>query len=92
MAKYFKSETKTLIIKVEFNAGHDIVLEPLKIKLENVGTINSITQDGNSGDIFVIRNGVILSAPFDTVLGDELDFYRTDDSVEGYIHLTGTHP
>lgn len=80
---------KDIRIDVFFEAGHDVTYK-ITIDAYNASSIVSMTEIGSSGGFTMLLNGVSTLAPFNLVAGDELQFFRNDDSVDGIIRLMGT--
>ena len=81
---------KEVFIKGIFQEGQ-FDLPTITIDADNIGTFDTLTQDGNSGTITFEVNGVAETLPFSLSIGDELDASRTDATSVGFYKIGGDY-
>jgi len=63
------------------------VLAQYVMTSEDAGTYTTLTDDGASGTISILINGVALSLPYTTIVGDTVDASRTINTAAGWFKL-----
>jgi hypothetical protein len=73
-------------LKGNFQANRG-VLDQYVMTSEDVGTYTTLTDDGASGTVSILINGVALSLPYTAIAGDTLDASRTINTAAGWFKL-----
>jgi hypothetical protein len=63
------------------------VLAQYVMTSEDVGTYTTVTNDGASGTVSILINGVALSLPYTAIVGDTVDASRTINTAAGWFKL-----
>ena len=63
------------------------VLNTYTVTVTDAGTYTSITNDGASGTITALRNGISISLPITLVAGDTIDLSRSIITAAGWWQL-----
>jgi hypothetical protein len=63
------------------------VLAQYVMTSEDVGTYTTVTNDGASGTVSILINGVALSLPYTAIAGDTVDASRTINTAAGWFKL-----
>lgn len=82
--------TKPLSIKI-FIDENTFDFRTIIVDADMVGEIDTISQDGSSGSITVLKNGSPVSAPITFELGDSIAPSRSIASADGHIIFSGTY-